>query len=594
MADFRTEEITSQGAGTQAVAPVQQQVAPEFDKNPIFNKMIEGFSDYNRAALKKKAEDDEAQIVSDYLAKEGKIQAARRTGQWDNSRASMASKANFYEFISGNTKHIKALKEARATLYEGTETGDADKELEAEKARKLVEDRMLDEAGLPPFPGQSDKTRRLQIEAVAEAKRTEKTLAAARADAAEQRQVRAEGRAISEFEQKALDRRLKEEAWSMTSHLVSKEFEAFHSGMLDLMNSNMDPDVAKATAAQQLSRIRAMAVQMAGPDNQEFVTAAMSSFTEVYNVTLESKKPGANLQKLTDQVAEIKARGQLQILADPKTAMDVSASELVRQDPITAAKAGQSVSVRVAQLEKLGGGGSATYNTPQVIGSSDEAATLDTIQTALKNAGVKGWTDKGEQGAANTVAGLLRQTEAIVSQGAPPETLKRVAKFYSSVEFGKLAASGKVDVKALEGAAKAFEGYHSATLEAVEASMAEAAGPAMRGTQAPKIQDSVNINFQNGRIVFVPVDGLKWSAEAAKTMQKSEEALTNLFKIGAHMERTQDYAKFFEERKHIILPKLYADPVKFPVGYVNQATGYKFKGGIWSNAKNWEKVKENE
>jgi hypothetical protein len=594
MADFRTEDITSQGAGTQAVAPVQQQVAPEFDKNPIFNRMIEGFGEFVKADGKKKAAELEQSIVGDYIRKEQQFISAQKTGQWNASRVMSASQANYSEFIAAYPQFIKTLKEARDSVYGGTETGEAQKEVEAIKSRKLVEDRMLDEAGLPPFPGQSDKTRMLQIEAIAESKRAEKTLAAARATAAEERAVRAEGRTISEFEQKATDRKLKDEAWSMTSHLVSKEFEAFNSGMLDLMNSNMDPDVAKATAAQQLSRIRAMAVQMAGPDNQEFVTAAMSSFTEVYNVTLESKKPGADLQKLTDKVAEIKARGQLQILADPKTAMDVAASELVRQDPITAAKAGQSVSVRVAQLEKLGGGGAATYNTPQVIGSSDEAATIETLQTVLKNAGLKGWNEKGEQGAANTVAGLLRQTEAVVAQGAPPETLKRVAKFYGSVEFGKLAASGKVDVKALEGAAKAFEGYHSATLEAVEASMAEAAGPAMRGTQAPKIQDSVNITFQNGRITFIPVDGLKWSADAAKTMQKSEEALTNLFKIGAHMERTQDYAKFFEERKHIILPKLYADPVKFPVGYVNKATGYKFKGGIWSNAKNWEKVKENE
>lgn len=572
------------------MAPVQQQVAPEFDKTPIFNRMIEGFGEFVKADGKKKAAELEQSIVGDYIRKEQQFIAAQKTGQWNASRVMSASQANYSEFIAAYPQFIKTLKEARDSVYGGTETGEAQKEVEATKARKLVEDRMLDEAGLPPFPGQSDQTRRLQIEAVAESKRAEKTLAAARATAAEQRAVRAEGRTISEFEQKATDRRLKDEAWSMTSHLVSKEFEAFNSGMRDLMNSNIDPDVAKAIAAEQLSRIRTMAVQMAGPDNQEFVTAAMSSFTEVYNVTLESKKPGADLQKLTDKVAEIKARGQLQILADPKTAMDVSASELVRQDPITAAKAGQSVSVRVAQLEKLGGGGAATYNTPQVIGSSDEAATIETLQTVLKNAGLKGWNEKGEQGAANTVAGLLRQTEAIVSQGAPPETLKRVAKFCSSPEFGILSSGGKIDTQALAVCGKAFEGFYSATFEAVNAELNSAAGPALRGKQSPNAIELLDVNFENGKVVFKSNTTLQWGSDAQSKLQKSEEAITNLFKIGAHLERTQDYAKYFEKSKHIILPELFVDPADLKPGDI--AGGKRYKGGNIKSPNSWEKVNE--
>lgn len=571
------------------MSPIQQQVAPEFDKTPIFNRMIEGFGDFVRADQKQKAAEMEKQVVDAFLEKEGKIQTARASGQWDTSRASMASKANFYEFISSNSQYMKALKEARANLYEGTATGDVDKEIEEEKARMKEITRKLDSAGYSTFPGQSQESILQTLRAVDEDTRAEQEMR--RADAALKRldEAAARGDAQAAREAKALRDKNKDEAWKLTNSLVDNHLEAFSARMSDIRSGNYTPEQAQAIAAEEYAKMEALADRASGPDDPDFGKRAIAPFEEIYKLTLEHTKPGAKTEQTEDEVKRLLAMAKLQHLRDPGVARDVAASMLVPTDPLLFSRAGDAVVKNITTLEKLGAGTAQSYNTAPVIGSPAEKTTLDTLKEAMKSSGLKTPTVDGDKGLKDTVDGVLKQTSSIVKAGAPPAVLGNVATFYASNEFGQLSSAGKLSEQALEEANVAMDAYRSSVRANIDRGFAEAAGDSLRGTPSPLIRDSVNLEFKNGKVVFVPVDNLKWSEQAADKMRVHEEALTRLFRISAHMERTQDYAKFFEERKHILLPDLYADPKRLPVGFINPETGERYNGGVWSNPKNWSK-----
>jgi len=65
-----------------------------------------------------------------------------------------------------------------------------------------------------------------------------------------------------------------------------------------------------------------------------------------------------------------------------------------------------------------------------------------------------------------------------------------------------------------------------------------------------------------------------------------QQGLNTVVRIGAHMEGTSDYQKYWEDNKYVLLPQLY--PIK--PGFVDKA-GFKWSGdGDFRDRNTWTKV----
>lgn len=595
MADFKTDPIESQGAGTQPVAPVQGTVTPTFDISRTVGSIVDSLGDLAKRNAKDKLVADEARVVKAYLDRERTFVSARDTGQWSPSRVMSASQANYSEFIASNPQYIDSLKKARESVYGGTQTGDIQKEVEADKARKLKEQDYLDEAGMPTYAGKSEETRQAQLKVVFEQKRITEEFKRTAARNSEQRAQQGEFREETKFQQSLSDRESADSAMNSLTTMLSTNFDAFKGMMDDIRNGNMPYDQATALVTSHVAQLKAQAVPIAGTRNQALVGPIMGIFEDLAKTTLEMKKPGAQLDILKTEYETLLLKAKMQFIVDPKTRTSVAGSQLLPQSPVLSMEAGKSVIERLGTLEAAGFD-TPIYQIPSTVGNPEtEQPTLGIIRGALEKmhqGTTKGDAVKVEKNATTAVNNLLRQTEDIVNRGAGPEKLTNIATFYASPEFGKLAATGKLDNTTMQGAKRAFQAYNQAVVGSVEAELSSASGTPTRGTPAPKIQELVDMSFTGGRVTFVPLGNTERTRDSVAKMKKSEDALTRLVIIGAHMEGTQDYAKYWEKSRHLILPSVYADPERFPAGFVNPSNGWKFKGGAFYNPSNWEKPKD--
>ena len=107
-----------------------------------------------------------------------------------------------------------------------------------------------------------------------------------------------------------------------------------------------------------------------------------------------------------------------------------------------------------------------------------------------------------------------------------------------------------------------------------------------------KLVDAVDIKYDGSGISFVPRKGKTALEPFQQKQQEASIAELNSVKaginqsihIGAHMEGSTDYNKYWEENKHLYVPQLY--PAR--VGTV--VNGYKYKGGVYTDPSNWTKV----
>ena len=116
-----------------------------------------------------------------------------------------------------------------------------------------------------------------------------------------------------------------------------------------------------------------------------------------------------------------------------------------------------------------------------------------------------------------------------------------------------------------------------------------------------KVLDAVDIKFSGSGVVFEAKASRDLSpAEAVsqRTMleglRSAQVGLTQLIHIGAHMEGSTDYRKFWEANKHVYMPNTFPDPVKLSVGQVVKAKNgksYKYLGGDFNDIeKSYQEV----
>lgn len=590
------------------VAPVQVAPVPEFNINQVIASGANLFGEYITKQAKATASASEDAVISEYSRSEDAIAQAVKTGGLTATEARSRSQSNYSKHVAANPGLIDKFSKVWEMRQKGTATGDVYDEVKAEKAANDRLDLYLENNGTPNLPWYSPATKeknrdqgRYLLRVEAESKRRVSQKSEKYADAAAYRSA-------SDFERAQMDREEKENASKLLNETVSKRFDVMSGFTTDALKFiDSAPDKAQAYNqvmaewGKQMSEIRATGAAIGGANNQALVAPYLKVFEDMNTLTQQMLKPGSDVEALKSQWEGMQFKAKIAIGRDPKVMLKIMASEMLGTAATTVGKvADDAVFAAVADIGDQAHVTTPYGATPVVGNPSVESGTLNILHESLKklqsDKGLFGDKAKLTEECKNSVNLCLRQTENIVKQGATPQALTKIMGFYASPEFGKAASGGMLDNRALNGAVEAHEVYGRAVVSSVSEELRKYVGPIGRSQGVPQTMgEVVDLNFSGGKVNFVPIDKSSRSAEGAKAMKKSEDAITHLVFVGAHLSGTQDYAKYWETNKHKILPNMYYDSSKYPVGVVVKQGDkqYEYIGGPHKAARSWKEVKQN-
>ena len=604
MADFNVDMSSPQGGATQVVAPVQVAPVPEFNINQVIATGANLFGDFLQNKNKADAAAAQNSVISEYSQSEDRIAQLVKTGALSATEARSRSQSNFSKYIGSNPGLYKDLEAVRKSRMEGTATGDVYDEVKAAKVARERADVMLEDLGMAHNPWDSEETKEANRKTGFEIKKLDVETKRRYAKQDQDRANTSAAQSTTTFQNSIEDREEKQRAAQSLNNIVSSNFDSISRSVQDgaaYIEKAPDKTLAYnevvASLGKRMGEIRATATAIGGGNNQPLVDAYLKTFEDMNRVGLELIKPGAKTEQLKNEWEAMLYRSKIAFGSRPGVMGAVAANSLVPQNPRLTNDATDIAVEAVAAISRMDFT-SELYKAPPIIGVAGvEGSVLDIVKGGLealqKDKDVLGNKPALTSDTTNSVHTILRQTGAAVKQGLSPQGLTKVMSFYADTPFGVAAANGAFDQQALREGNDALITYSRAVVRSVDETLQKYVGPVGRSKGVPtQMSEFVDLNFSGGKVNVVPIGKGERTTESVSALKKSEEAITRLVFAGAHLSGTQDYAKYWETNKHLLLPNMYADPQKFPTGFINPKNGWKFKGGAFYNESNWEKPKD--
>lgn len=604
MADFGVNSTTlsaPQGAGTDPVAAVQEKTSG-LGMSPIIGDIVSIFSKGLANTAKEDAEKRKNAIVGEYINNEKVYTDAMATGQWNSSQVSVASRANYNKMLAAYPEYVQDITQARAAVYGGTETGEAQKKEEAATKLRESDIQAASNMGYNFYSGMSEDAQNKTIDAYKTARRVEQQWDQDTKRAAETRAQNAENRSATTFTMSVDDHVAKENAVAGAREVAGKNFESLIASTDDLkakMASGMPYEQALMIHNGNLSRINAGLLSIAGK-NPEMAAPWIKLFGDMDANIKEQLDPR---KKTADEVKALRDQYDILVTKSKIAAVERNPA-LLKAVTATALFPGESMvtmsnAPAVSEWLLSASGVDPKLGTPKQLVGKDDKQLFNIAQSALENlqSGKIPAADvpKATVEATNVINTLLKQTEG-VSGDMNPQALKEASKFFSSTAFGKLALDGKVDKQTAANAQHVFQVQYEPAVKRAITSRLEDIG----------VTGSVDIKVVGGNVVFQKKvtednrtymqmlgDGFNTSKGLAGIdrnanvagVKEAEAGLNQLIRLHAHLEGTTDYANYWEKNKHILMPSVFPDPAKLKPGQV--VDGHKYIGGNYRDRSNW-------
>lgn len=594
MAEFgvsATQLSGPQGAGSQPIAPVQEQavtvdyMAPLAKIGDIFAKGLE----HNAKAKAQLLKDG---IVNGYVREIGAIEDGVLSGQLKPEAGAGRSRAAFMKYAAGNPGIIKELNEARNALSGGSELGNIEDTAKQGQALNKAREDSARQNGAILASWMEPATKEIQIRA-AEANKAAK-------DLYEMNQKKAGDERARSAEQRTVDsHENKKNAITMLNTLAGGQMEAASASIQDIRgkveSGKMDAKTGELALQESFINIDRVLLQAAN-ENPELASNFKSIFEGIKQTGLKALDPKNKLEDVKSELELMLTKGKLAMASDPKMFKVIVASQTLGQN----ATIGLAASPYLA--EWLGAG--ITKNAlkgeyvPQLIGNPVvEKDTLKFLTSSLSkyNAGTYKDQPKAEQENVTLINNVLKQTGDMLNDpnaARDPKKFVDLAKFYASPEYGQFASKGGVNPEAAKGAKYVWQSmYVPSVRKEVQTKLEENLhGWSNKSGDKVSVADAIDIQFSGSNIVFVPLESKKLDpaqtasrASDIKALKSSEAAVNQLIKIGAHLEGTTNYAEYWERNKYLFVPQIY------PAAKGVIVNGYRSKGGR-NTPDNWEKV----
>lgn len=609
MADFgvqATQLSAPSGAGTGSIAPATTGILDNGVGN-LIGGIFETFAKGLKADQKAQADAIKQGVVSSYTKKQAGINEAVASGQISPSEAGMRSRKLFNEYAAGNSEYINDIENAAKALRGFSEMGEAEAKVKEEQDLNKSRISAAQAAGYPITKGMDQATVDKMVDAHQTSIRVDAEISRSYKKAENDRATGRYNQEVNDRENKTLNLRLINEI--ADTNLDASGVYAQQLGK-DMRANKLTPEAAQMEWTRYTGRIMAQ-LQAAAGMNQELAAPYRSLFDSMVKTGQSMLDPKADVEELDNEIKRITNRVKLLALKEPEIANLVGMSQMLGNNAEVALKASGAVVAALAKMSSTPV--SAAHTAPNILGDKTiEKGVLDLTKASIDKLYTKSYTDepKAKTELENTINLTLSQVgDSLGKSGADAKYLKGVADFIASPQFGKYASEHPLDASALSAASKTFKlQYETQIIKGVDQQLntviqQQLPVPEPQGRTGPRGQiaqtvhkpfeiSNVSVVFNGTGISFalkdVPVNPAERAGSQAviKQLNAAQSGINQLIHIGAHMSGTTNYAKFWEENKHVILPRMFSKYEGLEIGQV--VDGKTYIGGDASDASNWK------
>lgn len=601
MADFSEQSANlsaPSGAGDQPVAAVHEQLPASGVPSAIESVgslLANGVTAYAQQQLLQQKN----AILGQVSQKEAALNQAVAQGSMSIQEAHARSMANYNQALAAYPQLASEINNVNSAFKATTGTGDRDTAIQdaqdAEKQRKTQLTQQAQAQGyiMPSNPSDA------QFNAITDASQAHIAAQKQQEDFyKKQEYLRSQGT----WNQAQQDREQKDTSMSIINNIAGSNFNAFSSeidGLRDDVKSgNKTAEQAQLELNQRFGQISAT-LQSAAAKNPELAAPYRSLFENMNQLGTKMLDPKANSDELDREKKDLITRTQLLQLADPTVRSAVATSQMFNNNVMLQLPNAVAVQKALAiSGQTPTSNGQSTQFTPPIVGDPNvEAPALQGLKSGidqLRKGQVKDANAANIEGS-NSVNQLLSQTGNYLNNGASPEKLKGLADFFASPQYGYMVKNGQIDPQAAQAAKKTFQiMYEPAMVDAIgkklDVNLPDYSADQSGGNKATNMKNIVDVQFTGSGVVFTADKDLtpaqsQQAQGIISGLKSAQTGLNTLVHIGAHMEGTTDYQKYWEANKGYYLPQIYPDPAKLKPGDVKN--GRKYIGGNYNNPSNW-------
>jgi hypothetical protein len=587
MADFNVSLSGPSSAGANPVAPVHMPSKMN-TAAPLLNfagGLVEILGKNMEETKKQEKLNKQNAIISEYTEGLSSIAQAVETGQMTSAAASLKTQAFHRQQVASNPLFAEEFGKINKNLTEFSSlaTVKSEQSMFEDAQKKKIAD--MSAAGYPVSFGMDKNLLEANIRAFDETQRAEgefKRLAERQRLAVT---LQGEERANFEFTQK-------QEANKALATMGDAHLESTMKNVQALVadfDKNGDVQGAAFKLQSLFTNIDSTLAALTSA-NPQAAKAYKDLFDGVKKLGEEGIKPGKSAEVWAQKLKLLENQTKFAALsASPEAKVLFSSSYLFHGNmPSTFLNMNTDGKNAYAALGNSFGTGQIV---PQVVGTDNLGGTLEGLKHQIGQ--VKdGKVDNKEAvltQAGNAANNILKQVGNASGIGIDPKKLAPAVSFLGSPEFLELHSQGKINVESLQGAKAALQVlYQKEVVKGVESKLGTSGG-------------NLEFSFNGAGVVLQPKAGgkpLNYLEQGQRTatmkeMETTNMAINQLVRAGAHMEGHNNYQKYWEDNKHLIVPSYFPDPVKLKVGQV--VDGYKYLGGNVKDQSSWmqeEKAKE--
>jgi len=592
MADFNTSLSAPQGAGSQVISPVQER---ELKFNNPFAELgvnlTEIFIKNRKEAEKDKKEEEKQRVLGEFINRQTALSDAEKQGV-DPARVAAQARANYSKYVSNNPNLIKELSDANKDLFENTNLGEF-KEAEQsrqDEIRQLRKD-YITSGGFIPEGASPQLEQSLLIGFQTNRQKT--------AMFEQQLKMNAELRAQEGSDRNRIDWETKQASVKVLTEIGASQLPTSQQFILGAVEKAKKGDVQGATndLTIHFSNIEG-ALAAASNTNPELAGHWRTLFEGLKQTGLKAIDGKTEADALKQQLETVLTKGKLIALQDKGMLASTVASQLLGGN-LPEIYWNSNLAAKNA-LINLGATEQQAPNEPNVIGDKEaEKVTFSMVEHNMRQL-ESGKADNPEatiKQMSNVANKLLHQVEQSASSGIKPEQLSSTAEFIASPTYARMVEKKMVDPQAAKGAHQVMQLLYEKNISKAITDKLETPTVAQVDGKTAPMSNYIDFTWNGAGIVI----NAKSLPETEKTLEPfqinlglrslkpSEKYINQLIRIGTHMEGHTNYAKYWEENKHRILPNYMPDADLLKPGQV--VDGYKYISGNTRNPSNWEKVK---
>lgn len=599
MADFNVDLQQPRGAGVAVMNPVAP-LPKTYDTTWLSTgtEILSGLIKGKKEADEERQKQFKNQVISDFAREQTFLNQAMAQGNMSKVEAADRARANMSKYVGSYAEFAEDFAKINKGLFEYTELGvvKSEEDIQRDLRKQLLTDAQKD--GMLITPSMSQATIDAQLATYQQIRAAESDFRRQSAVASEQRSQNQEQRASFQFE-------YKQQAANKLVQLGASQISNAQSFIMDMSNAvraGKSRQDAEAEVNLYFANIEGALAATAALE-PELAGQWRGLFDKMKTVALSAADGTTELKNLENQLKEVQTRSKLMAMGDPEMRGLYATTSLLNGSLVSLNSDLNATALRVMTQVASG---TAPKNATIVGDRSAEKATLTILPEAIRNLQKDGAEKANPEEVARVGNNILKGLEQLSFEGTPinPKELNNVVDLLAKPEWAYLVKSGLIDQTQNTKAKQAFQVVYQNQVANGIVDKLRSEFKTTGGASIP-MTNLIDITWNGSGVAFTPKQTGYMSpidrqdrGQYLRELNSTGIALNKLIHVGAHMEGTTDYAGYWENNKHLMLPGIYPDPNKLKVGQVVTAKNgekYRYIGGDYNDIKNsYEKVTQGE